>query len=64
MMNYPPLNELVGKVNSRYLLVGAVAKRARKLMSEPERVKDRKPVSVAVEEMWENKLDVKPLEKY
>jgi DNA-directed RNA polymerase subunit omega len=64
MMNYPPLNELVGKVNSRYLLVGAVAKRARKLMSEPERVKDRKPVSVAVEEMWEDKLDVKPLEKY
>jgi DNA-directed RNA polymerase subunit omega len=64
MMNYPPLNELVGKVNSRYLLVSAVAKRARKLMSEPETVKDRKPVSVAVEEMWEDKLDVKPLEKY
>jgi DNA-directed RNA polymerase omega subunit len=63
MMNYPPLNELVGKVNCRYMLVGAVSKRARKLMSEPEKVKERKPVSVAVEEMWEGKLEVRPLEK-
>lgn len=63
MMNYPPLNDLVDKVNCRYMLVGAIAKRARRLMSDQDKVRDRKPVSVAVEEMWEGKLDIKPMEK-
>lgn len=63
MMNYPPLNELVNKVNCRYMLVSAVAKRARHLMTEPDKIKDRKPVSVAVEELWESKIDIRPEEK-
>ncbi|MBR0026384.1 MAG: DNA-directed RNA polymerase subunit omega [Clostridia bacterium] len=56
MMNYPPLNELVEKANCRYMLVTAVAKRARQLLDEPEALNDRKPVSVAVEELHADKL--------
>ncbi|OQB25037.1 MAG: DNA-directed RNA polymerase subunit omega [Firmicutes bacterium ADurb.Bin182] len=62
MMNYPPLNELVSKINCRYMLVSAVAKRARRLMAEPDKIKDRKPVSVAIEELWEDKLVVRSQE--
>ena len=48
MMNYPPLNELQAKAGCRYLLVTTVAKRARQLQDDPEKLDDRKPVSVAV----------------
>lgn len=59
MMNYPPLNELVEKTNCRYMLVTAVAKRARQLLDEPENLGDRKPVSVAVDELHDDKLILK-----
>ena len=58
MMNKPPVNELVDKVGCRYMLVTAVAKRARQLMKKPEELKDRKPVSEAVEELWADKLNI------
>jgi len=64
MMNYPPLNEIQEKVGCRYMLVTAVAKRARQLMAEPEKLGDRKPVSVAVDELYSDQLNVTNLEEF
>lgn len=58
MMNYPPLTGLQEKVGCRYMLVTAVAKRARQLMEDPERLEDQKPVSYAVDELFSDKLEV------
>ena len=58
MMNKPPLNELLDKVGCRYMLVTAVAQRARQLLSDPEKLGNRKPVSVAVEDLYEGKIKV------
>lgn len=58
MMNYPPLTELQDKVGCRYMLVTAVAKRARQLMETPEKLDDRKPVSCAVDELFNDKLEI------
>lgn len=58
MMNYPPLNDLQAKVGCRYLLVTTVAKRARQLQDDPEKLDDRKPVSVAVDELYNDKLEI------
>ena len=58
MMNKPPVNELQSKVGCRYMLVTAVAKRARQLMADPETLEDRKPVTVAVEELYRDQLQI------
>ena len=58
MMNYPPLTDLQNKVGCRYMLVATVAKRARQLMEDPEKLDDRKPVSTAVDELFNDKLEV------
>lgn len=58
MMNYPPLTELQDKVGCRYMLVTTVAKRARQLMENPEKLEDRKPVSCAVDELFNDKLEI------
>ena len=58
MMNFPPLTDLQNKVGCRYMLVTAVAKRARQLMEDPEKLDDRKPVSTAVDELFNDKLEV------
>ena len=58
MLNYPPLTDLQNKVGCRYMLVTAVAKRARQLMEDPEKLDDRKPVSTAVDELFNDKLEV------
>ena len=58
MMNYPPLNDLQAKAGCRYLLVTTVAKRARQLQG------DRKPVSVAVDELYNDKLEIITPEEY
>ncbi|MEL7609870.1 MAG: DNA-directed RNA polymerase subunit omega [Bacillota bacterium] len=58
MMNHPPLNELVEKAGCRYMLVTAVAKRARQLLDDTDTLGDRKPVSVAVEEFFNGKYKV------
>ena len=64
MMNYPPLNELHTKAGCRYLLVTTVAKRARQLQDDPEKLDDRKPVSVAVDELYNDKLEIITPEEY
>ena len=51
---HPPMKELLTKVDSRYTLVCASAKRARELIDNAQPLvdpKDRKPVSVAVDEI-------------
>lgn len=58
MMNRPALNELVQKAGCRYLLVTAVAKRARQLQEHPELLNGRKPVSAAVEELYNDEIIV------
>jgi DNA-directed RNA polymerase omega subunit len=55
MMNLP-LNELIEKAGCRYMLVTAVAQRARQLQSDPDKLDGRKPVSVAVDELYTIKL--------
>ncbi len=64
MMNKPALNELQDKVGTRYMLVTVVAKRARQLVSEPERIGNRKPVSVAVDELYNDDLKIDFPEEY
>ncbi|MGI5901271.1 MAG: DNA-directed RNA polymerase subunit omega [Desulfitobacteriia bacterium] len=57
-MNQPSLDELISKVDSKYTLVVATAKRARALMAnaDPEKEKDVKPVSKALKEIAQNKI--------
>ena len=57
MMNYPPLNELQAKAGCRYLLVTTVAKRARQLQDDPEKL-------VAVDELYNDKLEIITPEEY
>ena len=64
MMNKPPLNELQYKVGCRYMLVTVVAKRARQLMGNEERLQNRKPVSYAVDELYHDRLSIKFPEDY
>ncbi len=64
MMNYPPLNELIEKAGCRYLLVTTVAKRARQLQDDREKLDDRKPVSAAVEELYNDELEIIAPEEY
>ena len=51
-----PLNTLVEKAGCRYMLVTAVAQRARQLQADPDRLGERNPVSVAVEELYNDEL--------
>ena len=59
MMLYPSLQDLLKHVNSRYLLVNVVAKRARELSNEAEETGiplEEKAVSIAMREVAEGKL--------
>ncbi len=58
MLNRPALNDLVKKAGCRYLLVTAVATRARQLQDHPEKLNGRKPVSVAVDELYHDEITV------
>lgn len=62
MMNRPPVMELAEKAGSRYMLVTAVSNRARQLQDEPDKLEGRKAVSVAVEEVYDDKLIITPKE--
>ena len=53
-----PLNELIEKTGCRYMLVTAVAQRARQLQSDPDKLSGRKPVSVAVDELCHDQLNL------
>lgn len=59
MLLYPPMNELLKQVPSRYLLVNMVANRARKISSESEHSGiplTEKPVSMAIYEVADGML--------
>ncbi|MGI6005418.1 MAG: DNA-directed RNA polymerase subunit omega [Christensenellales bacterium] len=58
-MIYPALYELLDKVDCRYTLVMEAAKRARQLVDGADpmvEVPTTKPVAVAVQEIYENKV--------
>ena len=55
-MLYPPVAELLTKVESRYLLVNLVAHRARQIAAEAEEFHEdlpEKPVTMAIQEVAE-----------
>lgn len=57
----PSLDELLKKVDSRYTLVVATAKRARKILDEEDQVADErsiKAVSIALAEIWAGKISI------
>ncbi len=61
MMIYPPITELVKKTGSRYALVIETAKRTRQLVEGAQKlsdVKTSKDVTVAVNEIYEDKVEV------
>lgn len=64
MMNKPNVNELQQKVGCRYMLVTTVAKRARQLLADPETLGERKPVSAAVDELYNGRLTMQFPEDY
>lgn len=58
-MIFPPLSSLLEKVDSRYTLVIATAKRARQLADGAHkltRCESEKPVTIALNEINENKI--------
>lgn len=59
MMLYPPMNELLKRVPSRYQLVNVVAHRARQIAIEADEQGyplNDKPVSIAIREVADGKL--------
>lgn len=61
-MLYPSMSTLLEKINSRYLLVNAIAKRSRKIASEAENNEDileKKPVSMAIDDIANGKYLVR-----
>ncbi len=64
MMNLP-LNELIEKAGCRYMLVTAVAQRARQLQMDTDKLDGQKPVSVAVNQLYHDELNLEyPKEFY
>jgi len=56
---YPSLDELIKHVDSRYTLVTAAAKRARRILEEKmDEEKSIKAVSIALEEIRANKIKI------
>ena len=61
MMLEPPMNKLLKQVPSRYMLVNVVAQRARQVATEAENAGislDDKPVTIAIREVAEGKVDL------
>lgn len=66
-MLYPPISDLLKNVESRYLLVNVVAKRARKISEEAEEAHvslPEKPVTLAIREVADGKLSASMKEIY
>ena len=66
-MLYPPISDLLEHVDSRYLLVNVVARRARQISIEAEEFHEllnKKPVTLAIEEVAEGKLTASLKEEY
>ena len=63
-MLYPPVADLLKKVDSRYLLVNLVAHRARQIAAEAEangEHLEEKPVTEAINEVAEGKFVANPV---
>ena len=66
-MLYPAMSDLLKNVNSRYLLVNVIARRARQLSIEAEMLHEPledKPVTIAIREVAEGKLTAKLRDKF
>ena len=63
-MLYPPVADLLKKVDSRYLLVNLVAHRARQIAAEAEAFLPEKPVTMAIEEVADGELSATVKEEY
>ena len=66
-MLYPAMSSLLEHVNSRYLLVNVIARRARQLSIESEITHEPltdKPVTMAIREVAEGKLVAALKDKY
>ena len=66
-MLYPPVADLLKNVQSRYLLVNVVAQRARQIAAEAEEFDEElteKPVTMAIREVADEKLDASLKEEY
>ena len=60
MMLYPAMNKLTSYVPNRYMLVNVVTRRARQIAENAEEIGehlDEKPVTMAINEVAEGKLD-------
>ena len=66
-MLYPPVADLLKKVDSRYLLVNLVAHRARQIAADAEAFQEdlpEKPVTMAIEEVADGELSATVKEEY
>ena len=66
-MLYPPIADLLDKVDGRYLLVNVVAKRARQIATEARVLHENlpeKPVTMAIQEVADGKLTAGLKEEY
>ncbi len=66
-MLYPSMSQLLEHVDSRYLLVNVVARRARQLSIEAEQegyTLDEKPVTLAIREVADGKLTATVKDEY
>jgi DNA-directed RNA polymerase subunit omega len=66
-MLYPPVADLLKNIESRYLLVNVVAHRARQISAEAEEFQEElpeKPVTLAIQEVADGKLDASLKEEY
>lgn len=66
-MLHPSINKLLEKVDSRYSLVMLVSKRARQIVdgdSPKVNIKSTKPVTIALQEVYEDKIGYKKPDKY
>ena len=66
-MLYPPMSDLLKSVDSRYLLVNVVARRARQISIEAEQegyALEQKPVTLAIREVADGKLTASVKDEY
>ncbi|MBE6974738.1 MAG: DNA-directed RNA polymerase subunit omega [Ruminococcaceae bacterium] len=66
-MLYPPVADLLKNIESRYLLVNVVAHRARQIAAEAEEFQEElpeKPVTLAIQEVADGKLDASLKDEY
>ncbi len=66
-MLYPPVADLLKQIDSRYLLVNVVAKRARQIADEANELGEElpeKPVTMAIREVADGKLTATLKDEY